>query len=78
MVQVAMLGSRERLTGAARYHADLWRGYRALTPTVLAGWELVVDAIFGAGLSRALEGVAKASLVAAARYGLPIVAVRGG
>ncbi len=75
-VQVAMLGSRDRLTGAARHHADLWRGAIApLTPTAVEGAELVVDAIFGAGLSRALEGEAKATLAAAASNGIPIVAV---
>jgi len=55
-VRVALLGSQDHLTGAARHHADLWRGtVEPLTPAVLDGAELVVDAIFGAGLSRALE-----------------------
>ena len=75
-VQIALLGSRDRLTGAARHHADLWRGNIVpLSPTVLDGAELVVDAIFGAGLSRALEGAAMETLAAAARNKLPIVAV---
>jgi ADP-dependent NAD(P)H-hydrate dehydratase / NAD(P)H-hydrate epimerase len=75
-VKIALLGSRDRLTGAARHHADLWRGnVESLSPTVLEGAVLVVDAIFGAGLSRALEGAAKETLAAAARTGLPIVAV---
>ena len=75
-VQVAMLGSRDRLAGAARHHADLWLGAIApLSPSALDGAELVVDAIFGAGLSRGLEGAAKETLAAAARNGLPIVAV---
>jgi NAD(P)H-hydrate epimerase len=42
---------------------------------VLDGAELVVDAIFGAGLSRALEGSAAETLAAAGRRQLPIVAV---
>jgi hydroxyethylthiazole kinase-like uncharacterized protein yjeF len=75
-VRVAILGSRERLAGDARYHAERWHGStEPLTPTVLDGAELVVDAIFGAGLSRALEGVALDTLVAAASKGLPLVAV---
>jgi hydroxyethylthiazole kinase-like uncharacterized protein yjeF len=56
-VRVALLGSRDHLTGAASHHAKLWRGaVEPLVPAVLDGAELVVDAIFGAGLSRALEG----------------------
>ena len=35
----------------------------------------MVDAIFGAGLSRALEGPAEETLAAAARKGFPIVAI---
>lgn len=75
-VRVAMLGSRERLGGAAREHADLWRRpIEALAPGVLDGAELIVDAIFGAGLRRALEQPALGTLAAAAARGLPIVAV---
>jgi NAD(P)H-hydrate epimerase len=46
-----------------------------LTPAALEGAELVVDAIFGAGLSRALEGPAEETLAAAAQKGTPIVAI---
>ena len=75
-VRVALLGSRDHLTGAARHHAELWRGtIEPLTPAVLDGAELVVDAIFGAGLSRALEGTSFETLDAAARRKLPIVAI---
>ena len=75
-VRVALLGPRDRLTGAARHHAKRWRGtVEPLAPAALAGAELVVDAIFGAGLSRALEGPAKKTLAVAARRGLPIVAI---
>ena len=75
-VRLALLGPRDHLAGAARHHAALWRGAIApLTPAVLDGAELVVDAIFGAGLSRALEGPAEEALAAATRRGSPIVAV---
>ena len=75
-VRVALLGSQDHLTGAARHHADLWRGtVEPLTPAVLDGAELVVDAIFGAGLSRALEESSVETLAAAARSKLPIVAI---
>jgi ADP-dependent NAD(P)H-hydrate dehydratase / NAD(P)H-hydrate epimerase len=75
-VRIALLGSCDHLVGAARHHAELWLGtIEPLTPAVLDGAELVVDAIFGAGLSRALEGSSVETLAAAARRELPIVAI---
>jgi len=75
-VRVAMLGTREQLKGSAAYHAAQWRGpIEPLTPAALDGAELVVDALFGAGLSRALEGAAAQTLVAAAARKATIVAV---
>ncbi len=44
-------------------------------PGTLDGAELVVDAIFGAGLSRELAGAALETLAAAAARRLPIIAV---
>jgi len=75
-VRVALLVLRENLRGAAAHHAGLWRGpVEALTPESLDGAELIVDAIFGAGLSRPLEGAAAQTLAAAAARKLTIVAV---
>ena len=75
-VRVALLVPRDALHGAAAHHAALWRGpIEPLTPAALAGAELVVDAIFGAGLSRALEGPAAQTLAAAAAKKLTIIAV---
>ncbi|MEO7107185.1 MAG: NAD(P)H-hydrate dehydratase [Rhodoferax sp.] len=74
-VRVAALVPRDQLQGDAAYHAALWRGpMEALTPAALDGAELVVDAIFGAGLSRPLEGVAAQTLSAAAAQKMEIVA----
>jgi NAD(P)H-hydrate epimerase len=74
--RVGLLGSRERLTGEARHHAALWSGAVApLTPAALEGAELVVDALFGAGLGRALEGPAAETLAVAAEMAIPIVAI---
>jgi NAD(P)H-hydrate epimerase len=75
-VRIALLGSREKLTGAARHNADLWHGsIEAMNPAALAGAELVVDAIFGAGLSRELEGSCAETLASAAKLKVPIVAI---
>ena len=60
-VRLALLGTRDRLAGDAATHAARWDGpVEALMPEVLDGADIVVDALFGAGLSRPLEGPAKA------------------
>ena len=75
-VRVALLGSRDRLKGEARLNAEQWREtIEQLTPEALEGTDLIVDAIFGAGLSRALEGPAAETLAVAATRATPIVAI---
>jgi NAD(P)H-hydrate epimerase len=75
-VRVALLSSRDQLRGAAAHHAALWCGpVESMTAQVLDGAELVIDAVFGAGLSRFLEGAALDTLAAAAARKLSIVAV---
>ena len=75
-VRIGLLGAREALAGEAREHANRWRGsVEPLTPAVLDGAKLVVDAIFGTGLRRALEGAVAETLNAAAQTGRPIIAV---
>jgi len=75
-VRLALSVRREQLAGPARFHSTQWQGdVEELSPEVLDGAELVVDALFGAGLSRVLEGQAAATLAAAHRLRLPIVAI---
>lgn len=75
-VRVALLVPRANLRGEAAHHAGLWRGpVEPLVPASLDGVELVVDAIFGAGLSRALEGAAAQTLAEAAARKMTIIAV---
>lgn len=60
-VRVALLGPPVELRGDAAINAKRWTGpVLPLTPGVLDAKPLVVDAIFGAGLSRALSGAARA------------------
>ncbi len=74
-VRLALLGARDALKGDAAYHAQLWTGsVEPLTCDVLEGAALVVDALFGSGLTRALEG-AVAEVLAAAATRAPVVAV---
>jgi hydroxyethylthiazole kinase-like uncharacterized protein yjeF len=75
-VRVGLLGPRERLRGDAAVAAAAWPGEAvALKPSLLEGASLVVDALFGAGLSRPIEGVARDTIDAVRGSGLPVVAV---
>lgn len=76
-VEVASLVPRERLKGDAAWAAGLWRGKtRPLDgPAVLDGCTLVVDALFGAGLTRPLDGVAQAVVAAIDDRGLACVGI---
>jgi hydroxyethylthiazole kinase-like uncharacterized protein yjeF len=75
-VRLALSGARENLKGDARHHSNLWRGaVETLAPDVLRDADIVVDALFGSGLRRPLGGAALATLEAAHRSAVPIVAV---
>jgi len=75
-VRVGLLGDREALQGDAREHATRWRGaVEPLSPAVLDGAGVVIDAIFGAGLSRPVGGVARTVIEAVAKSRVPVVAV---
>jgi NAD(P)H-hydrate epimerase len=75
-VRIALLGLNQTLPEKLRHPAERWRGaIEPLTPTVLDGASLVVDAIFGSGLSRPIEGAAAETLAAAARSDVRIVAI---
>jgi hydroxyethylthiazole kinase-like uncharacterized protein yjeF len=75
-VRVAHLGSIEALKGDARQMAKRWDGVVApIGAGTLEGAELVVDALFGAGLSRALEGVCIGLADALEKSDVPVVAL---
>jgi hydroxyethylthiazole kinase-like uncharacterized protein yjeF len=75
-VQVALLGDRARLKGDAAGAASAWPGLvTPVGPAALAGAGLVVDALFGAGLARPLEGVVLATIQALKESRLPVVAI---
>ena len=75
-LSVALLGERGALKGDAAIHAARWDGtVAALGPDALAGAGLVVDAIFGSGLVRPLDGPARAVIEALAGMDIPCVAV---
>lgn len=80
-VRVACLVPVAALKGDAALAAAAWQQAHAVEPVApldlncLDGAQLVVDALFGAGLTRALEGVAADVLARAHTRNLPIVAV---
>ena len=75
-VTLALLGPRDRLSGDARLNSDRWDGsVLALSPDVLEGAELVVDALFGAGLNRAPTGDARATIEALNLGDAPCVSI---
>ena len=75
-VRVALLGDRDRLKGDARANAERWNGdVEPLSVEVLDGADIVVDALFGAGLGRPVAGVALDTLEAAGTRGVACVAV---
>src|ERR1700761_100141 len=58
-VRLALAGSVEALRGDARHHASLWQlPVERLETGVLGDAALVIDALFGSGLRRPLDGEA--------------------
>jgi ADP-dependent NAD(P)H-hydrate dehydratase / NAD(P)H-hydrate epimerase len=75
-VRLALLGTVEALRGDAAAAAVSWRGpVEPLAPSALDGATLVVDGIFGAGLSRPVAGVVHAVVEAIGERGLPVIAI---
>src|SRR4051812_34233733 len=75
-VRLLLLGDRDRLKGDAAEAARQWQGpVEAATPAALHGAGLIVDALFGAGLDRSLEGAARAMIEAINASGAPAIAV---
>jgi ADP-dependent NAD(P)H-hydrate dehydratase / NAD(P)H-hydrate epimerase len=75
-VQLALLGERSALRGDAAVAAAGWTGAIAtLTPAILDGATVAVDALFGAGLTRPLDGAARAVVEALNSRRVPCLAV---
>jgi hydroxyethylthiazole kinase-like uncharacterized protein yjeF len=75
-VKLALLGSRDKLSGEAAHAAGLWKGPLApFSSESLEGAGIVIDAIFGSGLARPLDGNALAVVEALKIRGTPVCAV---
>ncbi|MGI9386534.1 MAG: NAD(P)H-hydrate epimerase, partial [Methyloligellaceae bacterium] len=75
-VALALLGERGGLQGDAAEMARRWEGPVApLSPEILERAEVAVDALFGAGLTRDLDGTAAEVIEALADRRIPVIAV---
>ncbi|MDP6952760.1 MAG: NAD(P)H-hydrate dehydratase [Alphaproteobacteria bacterium] len=75
-VTLALWGSCDALTGDAAIMAERWQGpVVEAVPDAFAGHGLVVDALFGAGLSRDLDGVPLTLVEALAAGSHDVVAI---
>ncbi len=75
-VRLHLLGDKASLRGDAAEMARWWDGpVRPMHPSALDSMHLVVDALFGAGLTRPLEGDAAAMVEAINASRLPVLAV---
>lgn len=75
-VTLSLLGSADSLGGDAAVAAGRWAGQMVDFPLQAVGtYELIVDALLGAGLNRPLTGDAQAWVEASNRSGRPILSV---
>lgn len=75
-VGLSLLGDRGALKGDAAQAAEAWTGpVRSADAGAIPACDLVIDALFGAGLARDLDGVARALVEAVNASGRPVLAV---
>jgi len=75
-VRVSFVGDRKRLKGDAALAAQRWTGpVEEASPASLGDCDLIIDALFGAGLDRDVDGLPRAMIAAMNASGVPIVAV---
>ena len=75
-VRVLLAGDRDRLRGDAAAAADRWKGpTEPASSQGLEGAGAIVDALFGAGLDRPIEGSARQLIEAINVAAVPVIAV---
>jgi ADP-dependent NAD(P)H-hydrate dehydratase / NAD(P)H-hydrate epimerase len=75
-VRLGLLGESSNLKGDAAWAATQWRGTtERAVPDLLESRPLVIDALFGAGLARPIEGVAAGLIEGMSRAACSVVAV---
>jgi ADP-dependent NAD(P)H-hydrate dehydratase / NAD(P)H-hydrate epimerase len=75
-LEVLLAGDAARLKGDAALAAKKWNGpVLSAQPDGLAGAQIVIDALFGAGLDRSVEGLPRAMIDAMNAQAAPVLAV---
>ncbi len=75
-VEIMLVGEMARLKGDAALAAKRWTGpVSAADPAGLAGAQVIIDALFGAGLDRPVEGLSRFMIEALNAQPAPVVAV---
>ena len=75
-VCVCFVGDPKRVKGDARIAAKRWSGsVKDASPEAIANCDLIVDALFGAGLDRDVEGLPHTMIGAVNAHGVPVIAV---
>ncbi len=75
-VRLFLLGEKKQLNGDAALAAARWQGAsEAFDPAAVADCDLLIDALFGAGLARDLAGNARRAVEAINASRVPVVAV---
>jgi hydroxyethylthiazole kinase-like uncharacterized protein yjeF len=75
-VRLFLFGARDKLSGDAAKAAKRWGGkVEVLDPSAVARSDVIIDALFGAGLSRELSGEARHAVEAINVSRVPVVAV---
>ena len=74
-VCVALMGSREAVRGDAAEASEKWNGDLEPLASALSNADVIIDALFGAGLARNLDGEGLAAVNAINASGRPVIAV---
>ncbi|WP_417830796.1 NAD(P)H-hydrate dehydratase [Terasakiella sp.] len=75
-VRILLLGERDNLKGDAKTNADRWPfETQPFSTDGVQDADLIIDAVFGAGLVRDVDGIVALTLNAAQQQDVPIVAV---
>ena len=76
IARVAFVGDMARLKGDAALAAKKWTGKVVpAAPAALADCDIIIDALFGAGLDREVEGLPRTMIEAMNACGRPVIAV---
>ena len=75
-VRLSFVGDRRKLKGDAALSAERWSGsVEEASPAAVANCDLIIDALFGAGLDREVQALPRAMIDAMNASGVPVISV---